>query len=622
MEEKGFFRMKKRHIIVVLAILLIGITAGPWAYYVFAADRINNDELYLSGYRDLEVTVEKENPITEDQLNQKVLNELATKGVVRKVTKRKIKQGDVVNVTYQGYLDGTKKKSNMSETATDIEIGSNTYIKGFETGLIGKKPGQTVTLNLKFPKNYVDSKYAGHKVKFKIKVNYIKEDYTKDTLTDQVVKKHTSYKTVKALYNGTKADVEKAQKKELKERESDGIWEAVIKKTEIKKYNKSYLKEEEANFEKSYQEHADALNLTKEAFITEVCGYTSDEYKKLKEKTCKENVKKRMIVNAIAKREKIEAKTEAEKETKVETYLRKYTKFTYIKKKKVKVTKISISNAANGMGTMRVGKTRTLSATVAPKNADDQRIKWKSSNTNIASIDEKGVITAKKYGKVTITAMAIDGSNVQATATITTIPRDGTIYKDGFYYQKITENMKKRMEGKSYHTGTSIATTELSYVGVKYYDFNGKVQKGELIVNKALAKDTVEIFAELFKNKYPIQKMKLIDNYNGDDEASMSDNNTSSFNDRNTAGGSKSKHALGRAIDINPLINPDVYKDKTLPANGTLYRERDKKKCTGEYKKYMIDKNDLAYKLFIKHGYSWGGNWKSHQDYQHFEKGN
>ena len=154
---------------------------------------------------------------------------------------------------------------------------------------------------------------------------------------------------------------------------------------------------------------------------------------------------------------------------------------------------------------------------------------------------------------------------------------------------------------------------------VLYYDFDGKEQRGELVCNKAISKDLLEIFEELYEKKYPIAKMRLIDEYDANDEKSMADNNTSCFNFRKVSGkNTLSKHSMGMAIDINPLYNPYIHKMNgkrvVEPANAGKYADRSAS-FPGK-----IDKNDLCYKLFIRHGFRWGGNWKYSKDYQHFEK--
>ena len=160
----------------------------------------------------------------------------------------------------------------------------------------------------------------------------------------------------------------------------------------------------------------------------------------------------------------------------------------------------------------------------------------------------------------------------------------------------------------------------LDTLQVKYIDFEGRTQQGVMICNKAIAKDLREIFAELYKAKYPIERIRPISEYGNDDERSMQANNTSCYCFRNIEGSTKlSKHAQGLAIDVNPLYNPCVRrkKDGTLlvqPSTGMPYVNRSKKF------KYKITQKDLCYRLFMKHGFKWGGAWRSLKDYQHFEK--
>lgn len=195
------------------------------------------------------------------------------------------------------------------------------------------------------------------------------------------------------------------------------------------------------------------------------------------------------------------------------------------------------------------------------------------------------------------------------------------VYKKGFTYQKLPKRIKKKITGVSYKKNPYIKYSDLRYVKVRYYDFSGKIQYGELIVNKKIARKTVKIFYELYRIKYPIQRMRLVDEYGADDEKSMRANNTSAFNYRTVAGTNKlSKHALGLAIDINPRINPYINSKGVLtPKNGKAYRIRNKKKCKGKYAKYMIKKNSRITKIFKKYGFTWGGDWVYSKDYQHFQ---
>lgn len=166
-------------------------------------------------------------------------------------------------------------------------------------------------------------------------------------------------------------------------------------------------------------------------------------------------------------------------------------------------------------------------------------------------------------------------------------------------------------------TSHSIA---LDTIVVQHVNAEGKTCEGVIVCNKAITADLRDIFAELYRQKYPIERIRPISDYDNDDERSMTDNNTSCYCYRTIAGSTRlSSHARGMAIDINPLYNPCVQrrKDGTLlvqPAAGRPYVNR---KASFNYK---ISKHDLCYRLFTAHGFRWGGDWRSKKDYQHFEK--
>jgi len=155
---------------------------------------------------------------------------------------------------------------------------------------------------------------------------------------------------------------------------------------------------------------------------------------------------------------------------------------------------------------------------------------------------------------------------------------------------------------------------------VLHFTLGGKIQLGELVCHKDIAKDLLEIFRALYDAKYPIGRMVLVDNYDARDEASMTANNTSCFNFRRVAGSKNlSLHSRGLAIDINPLYNPLVRRK----ADGKLHVEPSAGRAYAVRSKafdYKITRGDLCHKLFLRHGFRWGGDWKVTKDYQHFEK--
>jgi hypothetical protein len=196
-----------------------------------------------------------------------------------------------------------------------------------------------------------------------------------------------------------------------------------------------------------------------------------------------------------------------------------------------------------------------------------------------------------------------------------------TVY-EGFYYEPLSENLQRFITGISYPVegADEIHYDDLRYLHILTYDFDGNVAEGELICNAGIAADLAEIFYELYRHEYQLDKVHLIDIYNGDDDAAVANNNTSCFNYRKVAGSANlSKHALGLAVDVNPYYNPYV----TYSSDGSVHISPKGAEQYADRSKafpYKIDENDLCYQLFTDHGFIWGGNWNSLKDYQHFQK--
>ncbi len=199
------------------------------------------------------------------------------------------------------------------------------------------------------------------------------------------------------------------------------------------------------------------------------------------------------------------------------------------------------------------------------------------------------------------------------------LPLSAQEYTDSFTLMEIPDEVFVRMQGKSYKADCTILRSDLRYLQVLHYTSEGEVLTGELVCHKSIGEDLLYIFRELYKAKYPIERMVLIDEYDADDEASMRANNTSAFNYRTIAGSKTlSLHSKGMAIDINPRYNPYVRWRKgnrlVSPDNGKEYADRTKSFP------YKLERNDLCVRLFKSRGFTWGGDWKNSKDYQHFEK--
>jgi D-alanyl-D-alanine carboxypeptidase len=171
--------------------------------------------------------------------------------------------------------------------------------------------------------------------------------------------------------------------------------------------------------------------------------------------------------------------------------------------------------------------------------------------------------------------------------------------------------------GPSWHPGCPIDPGQLRRVEVDYLGFDGRTHRGALIVHQELAAEVVAIFDELLRMQYPIERVRPADAYPGaDDELSMEDNNTSAYNCRDIPDtGRWSQHAFGRAIDLNPLLNPEIDSAGAVqPKNAGPYVDRTRSDPG------VLHPNDAAVRAFTQRGWRWGGDWHTPVDYQHFER--
>ena len=185
----------------------------------------------------------------------------------------------------------------------------------------------------------------------------------------------------------------------------------------------------------------------------------------------------------------------------------------------------------------------------------------------------------------------------------------------------INDAIFARMQGKSFKQNCTMPRASLRYLRVLHRNTECKTPLVEIVCNQSIANDLLDIFRKLYEAGYKIERITLIDDYNADDETSMRANNTSCFNFRVVSGTTKlSKHSQGLAIDINPLYNPYIHLNngKVEPATGKPYAYN--RANLRNVKVPIIDTKDLCYRLFIQHGFRWGGAWKTVKDYQHFEK--
>ncbi len=173
---------------------------------------------------------------------------------------------------------------------------------------------------------------------------------------------------------------------------------------------------------------------------------------------------------------------------------------------------------------------------------------------------------------------------------------------------------RRRMVGVSWREGCPVALRRLRYLELDHWSFRGREKQGEMVVHRDAVPAMRLVFRTLFRHRFPIRRMRLVDDYGGSDFDSIEADNSSAFNCRNVAGSDRwSQHAYGRAIDVNPIENPYVHADGTTshPASEP-YVDRTRRR------KGMARRRGVLVKAFKRAGWAWGGLWSPARDYQHF----
>jgi trigger factor len=261
---------------------------------------IDNGKVTLGEYKGIEVTKDAVE-VTEDELKQAIDQDLAAHEKQVDVD-RAIKDGDVVNIDYAGTKDGVAFDGGTAQ-GYDLTIGSNQFIEGFEGGLIGAKKGDKVTLNLTFPENYQNKDLAGKPVVFEVTVNSVKEKQAAE-LNDAYVQENSKSKTVDEYKEETKQTLIKTKTDAADQKVKNDIYTAISASAKVEPEQKAI----DANYDNliaKYSNQAATYGMDFATFIGAFTGMKEEDFKTAAKTQAEEIVKQRLIVNAIAEKEKI-----------------------------------------------------------------------------------------------------------------------------------------------------------------------------------------------------------------------------------------------------------------------------------------------------------------------------
>ncbi len=305
--------MKKKSVWILLIVAVLAIAGG--IYYKnmdHVPDHAENKQIVLEGYQHLDVQMEPFEALTDEEFETALDIRLNEDHLYNEITNRDIQTGDVVRLAFKGYLDNKTHKEDISSHAFDLEIGSESFLEGFESGLIGQQPGKNVILKLKFPKNYPNKEYAGHKVKFVVTIYAIRENYTKDTLPDKAVKKKGKFANASEYLDDVRKKATKNKRAMWKEEYANKMWKALINKAEFKEIDTPKLEKACMDFDAVYQQYAEELDITLDQYIADYLHMDWETFQKLRQSNCEMVAKKTMLVELLAEHEGIQGDSDEE----------------------------------------------------------------------------------------------------------------------------------------------------------------------------------------------------------------------------------------------------------------------------------------------------------------------
>ena len=287
---------------------------------IFTAVMQTKPEAELGKYKGVEIK-KIEYKVTDDDINHELSHMQEHNARIVTVEDRPVEKGDITVIDFEGFVDGKAFDGGKAE-GHELEIGSNTFIPGFEDQIIGMKIDEEKDINVKFPEEYFSKDLAGKDATFKVKLHEIKKKEL-PKLDDEFAKDVSEFDTLKEL----KEDIKKKQQKQNDDKAKYETQDAVIKAVceNVKVDIPSGMVETEVdNMLKDIEQRLSYQGLKLEQYL-QMMGKTQDEMKKEYEPQAIESIKSRLMLEAVIKAEKIEA-TDEEIDEKLKEMAKNYGK--------------------------------------------------------------------------------------------------------------------------------------------------------------------------------------------------------------------------------------------------------------------------------------------------------
>ena len=275
---------------------------------VFTAVVQTKPEVTLGKYKGIEIEKIEYNVKAEDI--KKELEQMQEKNARMVSVETPVEKGNTAVIDFEGFVDGEAFEGGKAENHS-LEIGSNTFIPGFEDQIIGMKVDEEKEINVKFPDEYFSKDLAGKDAMFKVKVHEIKKKEL-PKLDDEFAKDVSEFDTLQELKDSIKERLEKQNKDREKYEKEDAVIKVVTSEMKVD-IPSGMIEVEIDNMVKDMEQRMSYQGLKLEQYL-QMVNKTEEEFRKEYEPQAIEAIKSRLALEAIIKEEKIEAKEEEVKE--------------------------------------------------------------------------------------------------------------------------------------------------------------------------------------------------------------------------------------------------------------------------------------------------------------------
>ena len=287
---------------------------------IFTVVMQTKPEAEVSKYKGIEIKKVEYN-VTDEDIEHELHHMQEHNSRLISVEDRAVESGDTTTIDFEGSVDGVPFEGGKAENY-DLEIGSNTFIPGFEDQIIGMKIDEEKDVKVKFPEEYFSKELAGKDAVFKVKLHEIKKKELPE-LDDEFAKDVSEFDTLKELKADIKAKQEKQNEEKAKYETQDAVIKALCEKTKVE-IPSGMVEMEVENMLKDFEQRLAYQGLNLEQYF-KMMGKTEEEVKKEYEPQAIEGIKSRLALEAVIKAEKIEA-TDKEVEDKMKEMAKNYGK--------------------------------------------------------------------------------------------------------------------------------------------------------------------------------------------------------------------------------------------------------------------------------------------------------